>query len=101
MEVFPMNTTERMFSVVVLLFAMLSFSSFLSVLTASITELRNLHSDEARQFWLLRRYLRDWGVSRRLAFRIQRYLEYVYQKQRQRVQPKSVGLLPLLSDQLR
>jgi len=100
MEVVPQNIHERLFSVVVLLFAMITFSSFVSMLTASMSELRNISSDEARQFWLLRRYLRDWGVSRRFSLRLQRYLEYAYHKQRQRVQAKDVKLLALLSGPL-
>lgn len=101
MEVTPENTTERVFSVVVLLFAMITFSSFVSMLTASMGALKNLSSDESRQFWLLRRYLRDWSVSRHVGLRIQRYLEYVYNQQRQRVQGKDVQLLVLLSKPLR
>lgn len=101
MEVFPQNVDERLFSVIVLLFAMIAFSSFVSILTASMAELRNIHNDEARQFWLLRRYLRDWGVSRRVGLRIQHYLEFAYQKSRQRVQEKEVRLLSLLSEPLR
>uniref|UniRef100_A0A7S4PY19 Ion transport domain-containing protein n=1 Tax=Alexandrium monilatum TaxID=311494 RepID=A0A7S4PY19_9DINO len=100
MEVVPYNVTERLFSVIVLLFAMITFSSFVSILTASMAELRNISSDETRQFWLLRRYLRDWQVPRRFAMRIQRYLEYAYAKQRQRVQAKDVKLLALLSGPL-
>jgi len=100
MEVVPCNVKERIFAVVVLLVAMITFSSFVSILTASMAELRKISSDETRQFWLLRRYLKDWGVSTRIAIRIQRYLEYAYQKQRQRVQVKDVQLLALLSEPL-
>jgi len=100
MEVVPRNVHERLFSVVVLLFAMITFSSFVSILTASMAELRNISSDEAQQFWLLRRYLRDWQVPRRFALRLHRYLEYAYHKERQRVQAKDVKLLALLSGPL-
>eukprot|EP00928_Gymnodinium_smaydae_P044916 TRINITY_DN29985_c0_g1_i1.p1 TRINITY_DN29985_c0_g1~~TRINITY_DN29985_c0_g1_i1.p1 ORF type:complete len:843 (-),score=175.50 TRINITY_DN29985_c0_g1_i1:205-2691(-) len=101
MEVSPVNAVERVFAVIVLLVAMIAFSSFVSVLTASITELRNISQNESRQFWLLRRYLRDWKVPRRSGLRIQKYLEYAYQKQLQRVQTRDVQLLALLSDPLK
>jgi len=101
MEITPTNTGERTFAVVVLLFAMVAFSSFVSILTASMAELRKISDDETRQFWLLRRYLRDWGVGRRTGRRIQKFLEYAYRKQRQRVQESDVGLLALLSEPLR
>lgn len=101
MEVFPKTVGERVYSVVVLIFAMVCFSSFVSVLTASMTQLRKIQNDSSRQFWLLRRYMRDWGVSKRTRMRITRYLEYAYKQQKQRVQENEVSLLALLSDPLR
>merc|ERR1712232_1173576 len=101
MEVYPTTNSERIFAVIVILFAMIAFSSFVSMLTASMAELKKISSDESRQFWLLRRYLRDWGVRREVSLRIQRYLEYAYQRQRCRVQEKDVGILHLLSEPLR
>lgn len=96
MEVTPRNVQERFFAVVVLLFAMLTFSSFVSALTASMSQLRNLRNDEAKQFWMLRRYLRDWRVSQRVSGKIQSYCEWAYDKKRQRVQEHDVALLNLL-----
>lgn len=101
MEVFPQNTGERVYSVAVLVMAMVCFSSFVSILTASMMELRKIQNDGSRQFWLLRRYMRDWGVSKRTRLRIQRYCEYAYKRQKQRVQEQDVALLSLLSDPLR
>jgi len=101
MEVQPTNSSERLFAVCVLMLAMLSFSSFLSILTASAVALKNIATNESRQFWMLRRYLRDWGVCRRTGLRIQRYLEFAYKRQQQRVQEKDVQLLDLLSGPLR
>jgi hypothetical protein len=101
MEVHPQNVGERSFAVVVLIFAMVCFSSFVSILTASFAELRKIQSNRSRQFWLLRRYMRDWGVSRETRLRIQRYLEYAFDRQSKRVQEKEVQLLELLSEPLR
>lgn len=100
MEVTPHNVRERTFAVIVLLVAMLTFSSFVSALTASMAQLRHLRNDEARQFWMLRRYLRDWGVSQKVGMKIQGYCEFAYEKHRQRVQEKDVALLSLLSPPL-
>jgi len=101
MEVVPQTVGERVYTVNVILFAMIAFSSFVSLLTASMTQLQNLSSSESRQFWLLRRYFKDWGVRRHVAIRVQRYLEYAYARQRQRVQDSEVKLLSLLSETLR
>lgn len=101
MEVFPQNTVERVFAVCVLLMALITFSSFVSMLTTSMAQLRQLSNNESRQFWLLRRYLREWCVPRHTSRRIEHYLEYAYQRQQQRVQPKEIPLLNLLSDPLK
>lgn len=101
MEVFPQNSSERIFAVCILLMAMITFSSFVSMLTTSMAELRKISSNESRQFWLLRRYLRDWCVPKRVALRIERYLEYAYQRQKLRVQERDIYLLRLLSEPLR
>eukprot|EP00449_Zooxanthella_nutricula_P047908 CAMPEP_0198590862 /NCGR_PEP_ID=MMETSP1462-20131121/136157_1 /TAXON_ID=1333877 /ORGANISM="Brandtodinium nutriculum, Strain RCC3387" /LENGTH=244 /DNA_ID=CAMNT_0044322411 /DNA_START=18 /DNA_END=748 /DNA_ORIENTATION=- len=101
MEVSPRTTYERIFTVIVILFAMIAFSSFVSILTASMTQLQHLSSNESRQFWLLRRYLRDWGVRRAVGKKVQRYLEYAYAEQKNRVQEPEVRLLSLLSEPLR
>mmetsp|Transcript_5303 Transcript_5303/g.10130 ORF Transcript_5303/g.10130 Transcript_5303/m.10130 type:complete len:359 (+) Transcript_5303:3-1079(+) len=101
MEIVPQNSWERLFAVIILLVAMITFSSFVSILTAYMMELRKISSDGSRQFWMLRRYLRDWGVPRRIGSRIQRYLEYAYKRHRQRVQERDVVLLQLLSEPLR
>merc|ERR1712190_512741 len=57
--------------------------------------------DETRQFWLLRRYLRDHKISKSTGHRVYRYLEYAYARQSQRVQEKDVTLLQLLTGPLR
>jgi hypothetical protein len=101
MEIFATNKMERLYSVVTLLFAMVAFSSFVSILTGSMIELRRITSDESRQFWLLRRYLHDWKVRMVAVHRVQRYCEYAYHRQKQRVQERDVGLLSLLSEPLR
>merc|ERR1719491_32015 len=46
MEVVPENTVERVFCVMVLVFAMVTFSSFISSITNAMTQLRNLNSDK-------------------------------------------------------
>merc|ERR1712139_652302 len=60
-----------------------------------------MSSAESREFWQLRRYLRDWDVPPKFRQRVVRYLEYAFHRQRRRVQPQDVVLLNLLSEQLR
>jgi len=59
MEVYPRNSVERFFAVGVILFALVSFSSFISSMTAAMTHLRKINEESARQQEYLRRYLAD------------------------------------------
>eukprot|EP00747_Dinoflagellata_sp_TGD_P089376 gnl/TRDRNA2_/TRDRNA2_164301_c4_seq1.p1 gnl/TRDRNA2_/TRDRNA2_164301_c4~~gnl/TRDRNA2_/TRDRNA2_164301_c4_seq1.p1 ORF type:complete len:731 (+),score=143.81 gnl/TRDRNA2_/TRDRNA2_164301_c4_seq1:312-2195(+) len=101
MEVTPENVFERCFAVLVLVFAMVVFSSFVSSITNSMTQLRAIKEDNARQLWLLRRYLRERNVETSLAIRIQRYLEYKGEHMKQHVPEAKVTLLTMLSEHLR
>jgi len=101
MEVFPQNTGERLYSVIALILAMICFSSFLSILTTSMSQLRQIGKEKSHQFWLLRRYMQDWGVSRHTQIRINRYLEFEYKQRKERVQDQQVMLLAMLSEPLR
>merc|ERR1719506_1788119 len=80
MEVFPQNTAERLFSVVVLMFALVAFSSFVGSISTSMTALRNMNADVNKQFWLLRRYLKQQGVTKLVGKRILKYLEYIVER---------------------
>merc|ERR1719313_3114194 len=66
MEVYPHNAAERAFSVVVLLFALIFFSSYLSSITMAMTALRNLNAHSTQQMTLLRRFLNERQISRDL-----------------------------------
>merc|ERR1719394_2240513 len=75
MDISARNLWERLFSVMVLLFAMLVFSSIVASITSAMTALRNLQGNEMRQFWLLRRYLRQRSIRPGLANRIIKFQE--------------------------
>lgn len=100
MEVYPHNSVERGFSVVVLLFALLFFSSFLSSITSAMTRLRQLNALTTQQFSLLRRFLKQCQVSPELSSRIKRFLEHRVKAQKSRIQEQDVQILVLLSTPL-
>eukprot|EP00928_Gymnodinium_smaydae_P096857 TRINITY_DN8638_c2_g2_i1.p1 TRINITY_DN8638_c2_g2~~TRINITY_DN8638_c2_g2_i1.p1 ORF type:complete len:754 (-),score=155.28 TRINITY_DN8638_c2_g2_i1:83-2344(-) len=101
MEVNPRNSTERAFAVVVLIIALVTFSSFVSNITNSMTSLRNMTSDDSKQLWLLRRFLRHHKVPVPLIHRLTTFLEYTCRCQRSVVQERDIRILNLLSDPLR
>jgi hypothetical protein len=100
MTVQPQNLGERCFAIVVLVSALVIFSSFLSSITATITALRQLDARSEGQFWLLRRYLRENHVPLLLAGSINRYLALAVRRQRLKVQAGQIEILQLLSHPL-
>lgn len=101
MSVQPRNIFERAFAIAVLVVGLVLFSSFISNITTSMTQLRGMQDDKTKQFWLLRRYLRQHGIQPLLNFRVLRYLEYASREQKAWVSESRVQVLKLLSDQLR
>eukprot|EP00435_Cladocopium_sp_Y103_P037963 s1949_g10.t1 len=63
MEVTPKNEIERLFNVVVIMSAMVIFSTFISAITNAMNQLRNLNSERNEQASLLRRYMQQNNVS--------------------------------------
>lgn len=100
MDVTGGNIYERTFTICTLVFGLLIFSSVVSRVTSSMIQLQTLTDQNARQFWLLRRFFRERQVPKALSARIQRYLEYAIQKQSEHVQEINVKILSLLSNQL-
>eukprot|EP00440_Ansanella_granifera_P067050 gb/GFBE01072714.1/.p1 GENE.gb/GFBE01072714.1/~~gb/GFBE01072714.1/.p1 ORF type:complete len:867 (+),score=202.97 gb/GFBE01072714.1/:1-2601(+) len=101
MEVFPQNVAERSMAVVVLLFSLVAFSSFLASISASMTALRTMNQESNKQFWLLRRFLKQQMVALPVSSRILKYLEYACAKQEDRIVPADVKLLSRLSTGLK
>jgi len=100
MHVQPQNTTERFFAVIVLLFAMIVFSSFVSSITAAMTNLRNISGKQAQQLFLLRKYLKQTHVSKDLSARVIRYILLVVAEKKKHITENSVDLLKLASRHL-
>ncbi|CAK9049794.1 unnamed protein product [Durusdinium trenchii] len=101
MDVHPQNVWERYFAIMVLIAGLVLFSSFISSITGSMSQLRNMKADKSKQFWLLRRYLKQQKVPRDLCFRVMRYIEYALKTVDERVPEERITILTSLTDQLR
>mmetsp|Transcript_15596 Transcript_15596/g.35798 ORF Transcript_15596/g.35798 Transcript_15596/m.35798 type:complete len:775 (-) Transcript_15596:69-2393(-) len=101
MEVYPSNTIERVFNIIVVIFAMVTFSWFISSITNAMTHLRNMNSDYARQLLELSRFVRFQKISSQLSLRIRRHLEHIIVKGSQEINEKDVQLFKFLSEPLR
>mmetsp|Transcript_3617 Transcript_3617/g.9124 ORF Transcript_3617/g.9124 Transcript_3617/m.9124 type:complete len:897 (+) Transcript_3617:34-2724(+) len=100
MELSAGTIPERIYSVVVLVFALMVFSSFLSSITASMTQLRNLTNAFDTKFSILRRYLKLQSVPARLSIRILRAVQHKLASEKSEVKASDVVLLQILSTAL-
>lgn len=100
MDIWATNVGERLFSVVILFWALVMLSSIIGSITASMTALRNISSDENKQFWILRRYLKQHQIPRELTERIIKYIEFQHISKHNQVPVSGVKFLSELSEQL-
>jgi len=100
MDVVARNVLERLYSIIVLLFAMVGFSSIVGTVTSSMTCLRTMKNDKQKAFWTLRRYLKQKGISADLTHRMTKYLEHQVVTEEKMIQVVSVKLLSKISEQL-
>jgi hypothetical protein len=101
MNVQPQNAGERVFAILVLLFGLVIFSSFISSITAAVAQLKNMQGSKSTDVWLLRRYLGQNGIKKTLSFRALRYIDYAFDLQRDNLSESKVKALGMLSEQLR
>mmetsp|Transcript_55020 Transcript_55020/g.128696 ORF Transcript_55020/g.128696 Transcript_55020/m.128696 type:complete len:785 (+) Transcript_55020:62-2416(+) len=70
MEVMPMNTAERLYTVAVIVFALITLSSFVSTITQAMTHLRDTNQEKWQQQESLRAFLGQNRISMELSSRI-------------------------------
>merc|ERR1719424_1175248 len=73
MNIAPRNSSERTFAVVVVVFALVSFSSFVSGVTNAVNELRTMNAGMTTDGARIRAYLAKKKVSTRLGSRIMHF----------------------------
>ncbi|CAE8720283.1 unnamed protein product [Polarella glacialis] len=96
MEVVPMNELERSFTIVVIVSAMVIFSSFISTITNAMTQLRNLNSERNADLVKLRCFFSDHKVSASLVARISSCIHQSNKLTDSRVHSEDVSILELL-----
>lgn len=101
MTVQPQNIIERAYAIMVLLFALVAFSAFVSNLTQARLELQKITSKLGKEWYQLRKFIRQNNIPRELGVRVERYITRSVIPQLNRVETKDVVLLMRLSDPLR
>jgi hypothetical protein len=76
MEVAPQTDTERTFAVVVVVFALIVFSWFLSSMTNAMIQLQQVHEAPTRLNRQLLQFLQERRVSPMLASRVKKFVEF-------------------------
>ncbi|CAJ1355620.1 unnamed protein product [Effrenium voratum] len=101
MEVLPQTYEERFFNVAVVIFALVTFSSFVSSITNLMTHLRNLESAEAILFSKLDEFMRSRQFSFYLTIRVRRYLDQRLAEKKSKPEEGDIELLHRLSEPLK
>eukprot|EP00450_Noctiluca_scintillans_P033064 CAMPEP_0194540820 /NCGR_PEP_ID=MMETSP0253-20130528/81193_1 /TAXON_ID=2966 /ORGANISM="Noctiluca scintillans" /LENGTH=689 /DNA_ID=CAMNT_0039387229 /DNA_START=249 /DNA_END=2318 /DNA_ORIENTATION=+ len=96
MEVHAVNSKERLFTIVTIIFALLIFSSFLSTITTLMQNLRRLRAERQAEEQLLRSYLVENNISAELGTRISRFLKVNHFRKQLRMQEKDLKMLESL-----
>eukprot|EP00927_Polykrikos_kofoidii_P031121 TRINITY_DN26787_c0_g1_i1.p1 TRINITY_DN26787_c0_g1~~TRINITY_DN26787_c0_g1_i1.p1 ORF type:complete len:831 (+),score=81.29 TRINITY_DN26787_c0_g1_i1:159-2651(+) len=100
-NVHPQNTAERMATVILLIFFLVTVPSLVSSVTTNVTKLRNVSAEQWKKCWVLRCYLKQRNVSKDLSMRILRYVEFVYNQQSSNLLEDRVDALRIISESLR
>jgi len=103
MEVVPCNTGERIYTIGVMLFAVILFSSLLSSITTSMIYLQKLRAEKSKQVSYVRRYITNKHVTLDLGNRIVSFLrKHSYNvSQRQTLHEDQIAAFSILPESLR
>ncbi|CAE8582380.1 unnamed protein product, partial [Polarella glacialis] len=101
MEVFPQNTIERLYALVVALFGVCTFGCFISQVTSGMMNIQKLKTEPLKQEAILRRYFKENSISAELGQRIWRFLKDNYFSSKNGVHRKDIAVLRLLPESLR
>lgn len=99
-EVYATNAGERVYAIFCQLLGVVVFFCCTSSVYTCLMEMKNMRSESSKEFWLLRRYLRQHDVPATLASRILIYAEATCKQDLELVAEHKVALIQLLSDNL-
>jgi hypothetical protein len=95
------NSIERVFSILVMLLGLMTFTFFTSSCVSWLTQIRQLKGQTEDQFWLLRRYFRQHNIQGGFRFRLLKYLQYQADQLKDSIPESKLTVLALLSENMR
>jgi len=99
-DVFAGNSLERIFSTLCFLIGLLLMSSLVALCSATLVQLQTRKYDQMMEQLQLRRFLRQYSISARVAAKVQEMIKERMSKPEKLVM-KDVAALELLSDNVR
>eukprot|EP00440_Ansanella_granifera_P019488 gb/GFBE01021168.1/.p1 GENE.gb/GFBE01021168.1/~~gb/GFBE01021168.1/.p1 ORF type:complete len:1046 (+),score=220.20 gb/GFBE01021168.1/:1-3138(+) len=100
MNVVPINTAERAYTVVIIFFGLVLFSSFVSNMTSAMNHLNKLTSEQRQRSASLRQYIADNRVSLALLSCILSYQRSTRAQEKKRLHEKDVAIFKMLPEDL-
>lgn len=99
-NIVPTNYSERTFAVIIVLFALVAFSSFLSSITGLVTQLKALNNDSRRDEARLRDFLSTRRVKLNLRNRMWRFFRTYNRRTKHFSVESSVGFLKVIPESM-
>merc|ERR1712032_507187 len=99
-EVTPVSSLENIYSIFIFILTFWVGAVFLSILTSSMTQMYILSSNKKVQISLLKRFLSQHRISKRLALRVTRNAKHALEEQQKMMPEKDVELAALVSEPL-
>lgn len=96
----PQTTGEIAFAIFTIIVGMVSFCAFTANATNWVQQVREMIGEDAKQVWLLRRYLRQNGVRYDLHYRIQRFIDDKLDRDRKSIPRHKLTILNYLTGPL-
>jgi hypothetical protein len=96
----PHTIGERWFGVSVLALGLVVATCFVSSITSTLNAMWSMNRNASTQQFLLKKFLKQSGISRSLGARVTRYIESVIEIRHKRVHASKVAYLSMLSGPL-
>lgn len=101
MEIHPTNQYERLYTIVVIIGAMVTFSSFVSSITGAMTHLRNVNAKKAEQDAAIRMYFSMNKISQELASQVWQFRRHNTMATQLRIKESDLPALKYLPERVR
>lgn len=101
MEVAPTNVYERVYAIIIIFIALVTFSQFISSITTAMATMKRVNAEKSKQRECIQRYLFDNHITLGLSTRIEEFLKNFTHQPPRRVHETDIQVFKLLPEMLR